>query len=375
MVMPLGPDFAKALGIPASQLGLVGGSYTAAASVAGIAGSFFLDRFDRRKVLFIAMLGLGLGTLAGGFATGLGTLLVARVIAGIFGGPATSVSLSIIADVVAPARRGRAMGVVMGMFSLASIAGVPLALELARVGGWRIPFFVVGGVVLVVTIAVMTMLPPMRDHLTHKSTTTTLDLPLLRRPEVLQTYFAIALSMFGAFLMIPNMSAFFQFNLGYPRASLGFLYFVGGSVSFVMMRVAGRLVDRYSAFAVALVSAAIIITTLCVGYIVTPPLLPAVFIFTGFMMGMSIRGVVVSSLSSHVPRPAERARYMSFQSAVQHIACAFGAFASTRFLHEGPGGILIGMPALAVVTALLTVLVPFILRLVELKVRRKEVLV
>ena len=35
MVMPLGPDFSRALGIPTSHLGYIGGAYTAAASVAG----------------------------------------------------------------------------------------------------------------------------------------------------------------------------------------------------------------------------------------------------------------------------------------------------------------------------------------------------
>jgi MFS family permease len=47
MVLPLGPDFAKALDIPVSKLGMLGGSYIAATAVTGIAGAFFLDRFDR----------------------------------------------------------------------------------------------------------------------------------------------------------------------------------------------------------------------------------------------------------------------------------------------------------------------------------------
>src|SRR5438270_9501136 len=71
MVMPLGPDFAAALGIPSSRLGMIGGSYTAAAAVAGLAGSLFLDRFDRRPALGVAMLGLVAGTAMGGFAGGL----------------------------------------------------------------------------------------------------------------------------------------------------------------------------------------------------------------------------------------------------------------------------------------------------------------
>jgi predicted MFS family arabinose efflux permease len=55
MVMPLGPDFSAELGIPNAQLGLVGGSYTAAASIAGLAGATFLDRFDRRKALAVTL--------------------------------------------------------------------------------------------------------------------------------------------------------------------------------------------------------------------------------------------------------------------------------------------------------------------------------
>ena len=129
MVMPMGPDFAAALGIPASKLGLIGGSYTAAAAISGLACSFFLDRFDRRPALGVAMLGLVAGTAMGGLATGMPSLLAARIVAGLFGGPATSLSFSIIADVVPAQRRGTAMGIVMGAFSIASVLGVPAGLE------------------------------------------------------------------------------------------------------------------------------------------------------------------------------------------------------------------------------------------------------
>src|SRR5258706_10857951 len=100
IVMPLGPDFAKALGIPNSHLGLIGGSYMAASAVSGLICAFFLDRFDRRKAMGFALVGLILGTLLGGFATGLVSLVAARVIAGAFAGPAGALTLSIIADVV-----------------------------------------------------------------------------------------------------------------------------------------------------------------------------------------------------------------------------------------------------------------------------------
>ena len=92
------------------------------------------------------MLGLVLATFTGGLATGLGSMLAARLLAGFFGGPATSLALSIVADQVPPERRGRALGSVMSAFSVASVLGVPAGLELARIGGWRLPFFAVAGI-------------------------------------------------------------------------------------------------------------------------------------------------------------------------------------------------------------------------------------
>src|SRR5512142_50155 len=80
MVMPLGPDFARALGIPASQLGYVGGSYTAAACGAGLIGALVLDRFDRRESQIVAMLGFVFATVLGGLAVDLPTLIASRVL-------------------------------------------------------------------------------------------------------------------------------------------------------------------------------------------------------------------------------------------------------------------------------------------------------
>lgn len=371
MVMPLGPDFAQALAVPASRLGFVGGSYTAAAAVSGLVGAVFLDRFDRRSALTVAMIGLVLGTAAGALATGLGSLMLARVLAGAFGGPATSVSLSIVADVVPAERRGKAMGAVMSAFAVASVLGVPAGLEIARIAGWRAPFLAVAALGLVLTAAARVALPPMRGHLARASE----PVPFARlasRPLVLFSWLTTAIVMMSGFVLIPNIASYMQFNLAYPRAKLGILYLAGGGASFLSMRAIGRLVDRHGAFRTGTVGALFLCAVIGVWFLVTPLAVPMVVIFTAFMVAMSIRNVSHNTLTSLVPAPDERARFMSIQSAVQHLAAALGAFVSAKLLTELPDHRLVGIPRIALVSLSLTAILPVLLFVVESRVRLRD---
>ncbi|WP_437640630.1 MFS transporter [Sorangium sp. So ce854] len=371
MVMPLGPDFAVALGISMSDIGLIGGSYTAAAAISGLAGAFFLDRFDRRSALAVAMLGLVVGTAAGGLATGLPSLMAARVLAGAFGGPATSVAFSIVADVIPPERRGKAMGVVMGSFSVASVLGVPAGLELARRGGFPLPFFAVAALGLVVAGLAIFLLPSMRGHLAdaRPSGGALSELhALVRRPIVLLSYATTAVVTMASFLVIPNISAYVQYNLGYPRERLGLLYFVGGLVSFAAMRAVGPLVDRFGSFQTGAVGAAVLVAVLYAGFFSYVPGMPVLGIFIVFMLGMTFRNVSYNTLTSKVPRPAERARFTSIQSAVQHMAAALAAFWSARMLHELPDRRLDGMPTVAALSIALTIAFPVLFLGIERRV-------
>ena len=369
MVLPLGPDFAAALGIPSSRLGMIGGSYTAAAAVAGLISSLFLDRFDRRPALGIAMLGLVVGTALGGLADGLTTLMIARMVAGAFGGPATSLSFSIVADVVPPERRGRAMGIVMGAFSIAQVLGVPAGLELARQLGWRAPFFVVAGTGALIAVVAVLLLPPLRGHIAERHERVPLS-QLFAQRNVLLSWAMTFVVMAAGFLLIPNISAYVQRNLGYPRARLGLLYFIGGLVSLVGLQLAGRFTDRFGSFRVGTAGSLFLAFAIVAGFVLSPPLFPVAGIFITFMLALSFRNVAYNTLTSKVPRSSERARFMSIQSAVQHAASAAGAFFAAQLLTELPGGALAGMDRVSFLAIALTLTLPAFLFAVESAVRR-----
>jgi predicted MFS family arabinose efflux permease len=373
IVMPLGPDFAKALGIPLSHLGYVGGSYTAAASVSGLAGAFFLDRFDRRKALAVAMLGLVAGTLSGALATGLATLMLARVVAGAFGGPATSIAYSIIADVIPPQRRGKAMGAVMGAFAVASVLGVPAGLELARRGSWKLPFIAVAVLGAMLGTYAYVVLPPLAGHLgaAREPRSRLRDLLDLVRPDLALSLLMTFFVMVAGFVLIPNISAFVLGNLHYPRERLGLLYLAGGLVSFFATRFVGMLVDRWGSARVGTFGALFVSVVIYVGFIREPLAVPVMAVFVGFMLGNSFRNVAYNTLTSKVPRAEERARFSSVQSAVQHLASAIGAFVGSQLLTERPDASLAGIPTVAALSiALGLTLVPFLFA-VEARVARR----
>ena len=370
MVMPLGPDFATALGIPTSHIGFIGGAYTAAAFVSGLAGSLYLDRLDRRKALALAMLGLVIGTALGGFAIGLGTLMGARIIAGLCGGPATALAQAIIADQIPPERRGRAMGMVAGGFVFASVLGVPVGLKLAELGGWRLPFFAVAALGVLIVLAVIRIMPAQRLHLAGQlpfnlQQRFTDLLATVRRPIARIALVASFCGIAGHFLIIPNMSAYFQFNLGYPREHLAWLYAAGGSCAFFSMRYAGRLVDRLGSTRVLLVITAGVVTLFYALFLHYFRVFPVLLLFTLFMTCNAARFVVINTTISKVPNPQERAGFMSLSSATQSLGSSVAAFLSSLILVGRPDGSLGNMPVLSSLSIAIALLVPVLIWQVE----------
>jgi predicted MFS family arabinose efflux permease len=375
MVMPLGPDFARGLGIPTARLGLVSGSYAAAAALAGFLGASVLDRFDRRKALAVAMMGLVAGTAAGAAAQGLWTMIAARVIAGAFGGPATSIALSIVADVVPPARRGRAMSMVMGAFSIASIVGVPLGLQLSVWAGWRFPFLAVASLGLIIVGVALGRMPSLTGHISRQ-----LGRPIDRMralwgdSTIRLALLTNALVFLAAFMLIPNIAAHLLQNLGYPRPRLSPAYTVGGVVSLFVLLAAGRAVDRRGSAFVATVGTCLYAVALVLGFIAPNHFfhLPVFALFAIFMAAMSMRNISIGSLSTRVPRHDERAGYMSLQSMAQHLSSALGAFISAQLLHNTPDGHLAGIDHVSLLSLALAFALPPLLVVIGRRVRMRE---
>jgi predicted MFS family arabinose efflux permease len=141
---------------------------------------------------------------------------------------------------------------------------------------------------------------------------------MLRNKLALQAYLMIALAMFARFMIIPNISTHIQVNLHYPRARIGLLYLLGGSVSFFTMRLAGKLTDRTSStFTISIFTALLIAVTLA-GFVFYTHATPITLLFPLFMVHERTHGLCANPVEPN-PAPA-RSRCLYVGAVLVHAA-------------------------------------------------------
>lgn len=102
------------------------------------------DSFGRRPVALTGLLMITGSVLASAFAPNLATMLVLRVLTGLGGGTIPSTSVGVVSDVISPARRAKAITMIIAINGLAFTVTAPLAAVLADWRGWQFVFLVAG---------------------------------------------------------------------------------------------------------------------------------------------------------------------------------------------------------------------------------------
>ncbi len=376
IVLPLGPDLTRAINIPSSDMGLVGGIYTFAAAFSGILFAPYLDHFDRKKATLIFMLGLVISTFLCAFAWDRDSMLAARTLAGLFGGPVTALTLAMVVDMVPIERRGRAIALVTSAFTVSSVFGVPLALRLSLWINWQAPFYAVAGFGLAVAAGIFLLLPSMTAHIdytTEKRKKIPL-IPMLKRKEILISYSIMAVMSFAQFMLFAGTIIYFVFNLGFPREDLEILYTLGGCLSFIAMMMTGQIVDRLGARMLSFMITVLYVFVLADGYL-HPPVMSVTAIFCLFMMCAAIMGVICSSIASEVPGEKERAAYMSLQATTRHLAAGLGGVVSSIIMTNNPDGSLNNIDILASVSIGCIILLPILVLILRKSLTMRNALV
>ena len=353
IILPLGPQYMRLLGITPAQFGLIVSAYAISAGVSGIGTALFLDRFDRKRALLALYFGFAIGTFFCAVAPTYHLLVVARAVAGAFGGVAGALILAIVGDVIPEQRRGAAMGLVMSSFSVASICGVPIGLMLASTFDWHVPFFALAGSSLVVLGAAARVLPRLRGHL-HKAREhhpVTQIVAVLSHPDHQIAFVFMALLTFTGFIIFPNLANYMVMNVGLTEKQLPLIYLAGGLCTVFSMNWIGKWSDRAGKVRVfTLVSLSAVIPIIALTNLPRVPLAAALATSTIFMVCMSGRIVPAMALMTASIEARYRGGFMSINSSVQQFASGLAAYVSGHIMGQTPGGRLTRFPILGVIS-------------------------
>ncbi|BFG71774.1 MFS transporter [Sediminibacterium sp. KACHI17] len=321
VMMPLGNFLMPYFNISPGQFSVIVASYSISAAVSGFAAAFFVDGYDRKKVLLFGYIGFTIGTICCGIAPTYLLLLIARITAGLFGGLIGAQVLSIVADSFPYEKRGQAMGILFSAFSLASIVGVPSALYLAGWLGWHAPFLSIGGLGFIIILLLMRYLPSMSAHIHGERIK-----PMIMLRNVLTSrvqLVALGLSgtlMLGHFLIIPFLNPYMEFNVGFTDTQRNMIYMVGGIATFITSPLIGKMADKYGKHNTFMFFA--LVSLIPIFLITNMPAIKYYYVLmvTGIWFVLSTgRGIPAQAIISNVVPAEQRGSFMSFNGSIQQL--------------------------------------------------------
>ncbi len=346
IMMPLGNYLMPHFNISAQLFSWIVAAYPVTACLSGLVAAFYVDQYDRKKVLLFAYIGFLAGTLCCGIAPDEYFLMAARILTGFFGGLIGAQVLSIIGDTFPYEKRGRAMGTVFMAFSIASVFGVPFSLYLANLISWHAPFIFIAIVGIPIVFLIIYFLPPMRIHLQPREENTRFKPDVIK---VLRDIFsnkaqviALLLSgflMLGHFMVIPFINPYMEFNMGWSKSETPLIYMVGGICALISSTIIGRMADKYGKLKVFMIC--LFLSLLPIFFITDMPaisfyLMLAIF---GFWFSFSTgRNIPAQAMITTVVNPAQRGQFMSFNSSFQQLFTGLSSIIAGLIVIKSPDG-------------------------------------
>ena len=338
LILPLLPYYAESFGASDTLVGILVASYAAAQLVGAPLLGRLSDRFGRRPILLVSLLGTLLSFLLLGFAKTLWVLFAARIFDGITGGN-ISVAQAYIADVTDEKSRAKGMGMIGAAFGLGFIFGPATGGFLSQ-WGYAVPAFAAAGLVTFNLLMVYFWLPesltPEKRAELAKTEKPKLTLgtlfAALKRPfsgSLLITRFFFGLA-FAIFQTIFSLYALRRFNLAAQQTGY-ILTYVGVLSVIVQGGLVGKLSERFREDWLITASVGVMALSL-LGWAFVPSVTMLLVVLAPIALAGGILNTVVSSALTKTVQPQEIGGILGLSASIESL---------TRVIAPTLGGILL----------------------------------
>jgi DHA1 family bicyclomycin/chloramphenicol resistance-like MFS transporter len=246
------PRVASDLSATATQVQLTLTTFFIGMALGQLVGGPVSDQRGRRRPLLAAVLVMTLASVLCAVTPTIGVLMAARFAQGFAGGWAMVIGRAVIVDLATGARLVRVLNVIAGVGGIAPIIGPLLGALILQLSGWRVSFWAVAGLgvvmIVCVLVAVPETLPPHRRHGGGLRTFARAGRQVLRNRHYVG-YLVVSGSAMGALFAYVATSAFVLQSMnglspiGY---SIDFAVNAGGMTiaALAAARLAGRIATR-----------------------------------------------------------------------------------------------------------------------------------
>jgi predicted MFS family arabinose efflux permease len=244
VMSPVLEPLAREFAISTGTAGLVVAAYGAPGIAVAVLAGPYSDRIGRKPFLVLGPAIMGISTLAAAFAPTFGLIILARICSGIGAAVIFPNANATIADTFPFRERGRAIAAVIGMNTMASVAGVPIAGIISEATSWRISVAIVGGLSLLAA-AVVLMRLPYAQPTNREARIRALYALIIRDRSAIAI---IASSFLGAlywFTWATYLVVFFQRTFALSEGAASTVALTQGLGVIIGSQIGGRLGDRF----------------------------------------------------------------------------------------------------------------------------------
>ena len=144
MVIPIMPFYIKLFGASGSTLGALMATFAVMQFIFAPIWGSLSDRYGRKPLLMLGVLGNAFAQLLFGLSTQLWMLFAARILAGVLSSATLPTAMAYVGDSTSARDRGGGMGILGAAMGVGMVLGPGLAGWLA-IGSLSTPFFVAAG--------------------------------------------------------------------------------------------------------------------------------------------------------------------------------------------------------------------------------------
>ncbi|HZX08296.1 Cmx/CmrA family chloramphenicol efflux MFS transporter, partial [Kribbella sp.] len=242
MLAGLLPELATDLHVSIPQAGLLISAFAAGMLVGAPVLAVVTLNWSRRTALLVFLAIFALTHVSGALTTSYGVLLATRVVGAFVYAGFWSVAAVTVVALVPSNARARAMSVVTGGLTIATIIGLPLGTVLGQHLGWQSAFWTVAGLCVLAMAGVVTTVPAGRPD---PATAPRLreELRALRNTRLWLAFATTALLTATILIVFSYLAPLLTTTIHLPSSAVPGVLALYGLGSFIGITVGGRFAD------------------------------------------------------------------------------------------------------------------------------------